>query len=116
MANLKDETLQILVEHGKTIDDVRWAGSKEYTIPLDNFWEKADTEYDNGYGAPEIFGDLLVVGDDFWLERNEYDGSEWWEYKAFPAKPNESRRVKTLSYDYWYEDHHPEKIFEEEQP
>lgn len=27
----------------------------------------------------------MVVGDDWWLERHEYDGSEWWEFKRLPS-------------------------------
>lgn len=43
---------------------------------------------DEGYGAPEVATDLLVVGADFWLERCEYDGSEWWEFKQMPKCKN----------------------------
>lgn len=41
----------------------------------------------NGYGWPEIPKDLVVVGDNWWLERAEYDGSEWWEFKTIPKEP-----------------------------
>jgi len=27
------------------------------------------------------------VGDDWWLERHEYDGSEWWVFQKLPIKP-----------------------------
>jgi hypothetical protein len=29
---------------------------------------------------------IIVVGKDWWLERHEYDGSEWWEFKTMPDK------------------------------
>jgi len=29
---------------------------------------------------------LTVAGDDWWLERHGYDGSEWWEFKTLPKK------------------------------
>lgn len=29
----------------------------------------------------------MIVGDDWWMERHEYDGSEWWEFKELPKKP-----------------------------
>ena len=32
---------------------------------------------------------LRIVGKDWWLEREEYDGSEWWEFRTFPQKPLE---------------------------
>ena len=41
-------------------------------------------EYDDGYGITEVNMGLKLVGKDFWLERHEYDGSEWWEYKTLP--------------------------------
>lgn len=34
--------------------------------------------------------DLVIVGKDFWLSREEYDGSEWWEEHSkhsIPKKP-----------------------------
>ena len=37
-------------------------------------------EYDNGYGSQELFG-LIIMKDNSWFERAEYDGSEWWEHK-----------------------------------
>jgi hypothetical protein len=38
----------------------------------------------------EIDMGLIVVGKDFWLERHEYDGSEWWEFKSIPMEPEET--------------------------
>ena len=29
----------------------------------------------------------VAVGDNWWLERAEYDGSEWWEFKTIPKEP-----------------------------
>lgn len=37
-------------------------------------------EYDNGYGSQELFG-LIIMKDNSWFERAEYDGAEWWEHK-----------------------------------
>jgi hypothetical protein len=31
---------------------------------------------------------LQLVGETFWIERAEYDGSEWWEYKEIPKRPS----------------------------
>lgn len=87
MRNLLEETKQVLEENGKTFEDVRWIGSNDFSIDIDDFLVVADTEYDNGYGGQEVAIDLLVVGDDWWLERHQYDGSEWWEYKTTPQKP-----------------------------
>ena len=89
--NLARETLDILKECGKTIQDARWVGyydgDRNKRISVDEFFVAAmRTNYDNGYGSAEIDTSLVVVGDDWWLERAEYDGSEWWEFKTMPKK------------------------------
>lgn len=28
----------------------------------------------------------MLVGDGWWIERAEYDGSEWWEFKTIPTE------------------------------
>lgn len=82
--NLYEETIKELAENGKTFDDVVAICGNEFQITKDDFVKYSNTEYDSGYGAPEVAEDLLVVGNDFWLERHDYDGSEWWEFKAMP--------------------------------
>lgn len=89
--NLARETLDTLKEYGKTIKDVRWVGyygfDRNKRISVDEFFVAAmRTNYNNGYGSAEIDTSLVVVGDDWWLERAEYDGSEWWEFKTMPKK------------------------------
>lgn len=84
--NLLQETLEKLGEHGVTKDDVRWVGAKDW-FTWEEYAKLADMEYDDGYGGQEICASLVVVGDDWWLERHEYDGSEWWEFKKLPIKP-----------------------------
>lgn len=88
MTNLKNETLNALKENNKTPEDVLWIGDETCRLPLNSFWDMADREYDDSYGCPEVNMDLLVVGSDWWLERHEYDGSEWWEFKTLPKMPN----------------------------
>lgn len=56
----------------------------------------ADLEYDSGYGLPQIDISLCIVGRDWWLERAEYDGSEWWEFKTQPRQPSHSSTIKSL--------------------
>lgn len=45
----------------------------------------ASIDYDNGYGGQELFG-TIVFKDGTWLERGEYDGSEWWEHRKHPTE------------------------------
>lgn len=94
--NLLEETKHVLKENGKSLKDVKWVGCNEFTIPLENFVTCADNVYDNGYGAQEVATDLIIVGDDWWMERHEYDGAEWWEYKELPQRPSEEKRVRRV--------------------
>ena len=101
-SNLLKETLEHLKTHGKKSTDVRWVGSVNYGyFDWEYFVKIADMEYNNGFGTILVATDLKVVGDDWWLERHEYDGSEWWEYKSMPKKPEskiEPARVITTKY------------------
>lgn len=84
--NLLKETKEVLKTKNKNLSDIMWFGSREVVLTGDI--EKAISfDYDNGFGVQEVFEDLILVGKDFWLERHEYDGSEWWEYKEMPKKP-----------------------------
>ena len=50
------------------------------------FLETLDSiNYDNGYGGQELFGNI-VFKDGTWLERGEYDGSEWWRLCKCPTE------------------------------
>lgn len=82
--DLYKETIEELREYGKTLDDVVAICGEEFQIEKDDFIKLSKTKYDSGFGAQEVAKDLLVIGKDFWLERHEYDGSEWWEFKELP--------------------------------
>ena len=87
--NLLQETLTALSGAKKTARDVRWVGKSDGTKILT--WEKfatliSELVYTSGFGGNALQLDLVVVGDDWWLERGEYDGSEWWEFKTLPIK------------------------------
>ena len=84
MRNLVEETISFLKKHGKKWSDVVGVCGNDFQITKEQFLELADKRYDSGYGGNEVALDLKVVGKDFWLERNEYDGAEWWEYKEIP--------------------------------
>lgn len=107
--NLLEETIACLNENGKKESDVLWVGRDYYdrkkneTFFYKNTWKnfrsKANFMYDAGFGGNEIPMDLIVVGKDFWLERHEYDGSEWWEFKTMPTEPEEIRELDLK--EYW---------------
>ena len=89
--NLFEETVLALQYHDKTLEDVLWVGGNDYEVV--NWQEAMKVDYDRGFGGQKIATDLVVVGDGWWLERAEYDGSEWWAFKTMPARPTEKRET-----------------------
>ena len=94
--NLLNETKGKLELFGKTLEDIEWIGTSKHYVDKELALELFDKEYDDGYGSQEVAYNLLVVGKDWWLERHEYDGSEWWEMKSMPIKPNEEMKIKNV--------------------
>lgn len=87
MEFVEDESkiLQVLIET-KNYDD----GENEVrVIPTAWFLAQAKrVDYDSSYGGEVINRGLKIVfNDGSWIERHEYDGSEWFELKRIPT-PN----------------------------
>lgn len=97
--NLLKETLEVLQENNKTIADIIWVGTREMWFTWEQFIAVADFDYDNGFGSQKIAKDLIIVGNDFWFERSEYDGSEGWEFKQMPKMPSKKLDVKRVGGD-----------------
>lgn len=102
--NLLDETKSAISRSKHSTDDVRFVGSRDEKLGIP--WSQAekvlDIDYDAGYGGQEIAADLVVVfTDGGFLRREEYDGSEWWEYEP-PFRGPETQKpfklVKLTSY------------------
>lgn len=88
MAELIQETKDFIAALGYTKDDIQWIGGQDFVVPLDCFWNAAPQFYDAGYGWAEVAEDFKIVfKDGSWMERAEYDGSEWWNYKCCPKRP-----------------------------
>lgn len=84
--NLLQETLDALKENGKTPTDVRWVGRPK--IKAKCSWREFEKQAENLPTFCDVPFDLLVVGDDWWLEREEHREEEWWEFKTLPAEPD----------------------------
>lgn len=98
MTNLYRELVTKLKTFGKTVDDIKFVCGESFCVDVKEFLEIAKkTNYDAGFGSAEVAYDLLIVGEDWWLERHEYDGSEWFEYKTMPNKPEKKKHIKRLS-------------------
>ena len=103
MTNFLHETIGALRAENRTPADVRWckvsSRDPEAWFTWEEFAELAEKmDYHAGYGVAEIVGVLLIVGDDWWLERSEYDGAEGWEYKTMPIRPE---RFATRNAQLW---------------
>jgi hypothetical protein len=72
-------------KHGRDLSIPRTTGRslKELQAFLDSLPERA-VNYDSGYGSQEWFG-WISFKDGTWIERREYDGSEWWESREQPS-------------------------------
>ena len=102
--NLWEETISVLKSHSISWDEVDAVilDGDDVKISKKNFEEVArKTNYDSGWGAAEIRSDLMIVGRDWWLERNEYDGSEWWEFRTMPLIPDKKITVTKLTTGDW---------------
>ena len=106
MINLLKETKKYLADHGKTLDDVKMVIVRDWIMPIELFTIQADKEYDNGFGSNKVDLSLMLVGDNWWIERSEYDGAEEWEYKTIPIRNgNETERYDISIWEEdWEED------------
>jgi hypothetical protein len=96
---LYTETVKAIESFGHSIDDIDfavisdnrdWDKEKKYVFSsAKEFAENAERllsfEYDSGYGSQEV-GGVIVFNDGTWMERREYDGSEWWESFKTPQR------------------------------
>ena len=100
MTNLLQETLENIKDSGHTIEDIFFIGSEtgKYSCSWEEFKVLADQEYDQGFGGQEVAYDLIIFfKDNHIMTREEYDGSEWWEYRSSFDKDNiQGKAIKTL--------------------
>lgn len=88
MINFYNEIEEVLKEHKKTIDDIIWIGTRKHKVDKNKFLKDAKKlKYDNGYGIQNINERLIIAGDDWYLERWEYDGSEGFAYISKLKEP-----------------------------
>lgn len=105
MTNAKNELLKIIREigipikcavikfDGDNIDECEGEACLKINYEksdLNLFLNQINFEYNSGYGGQYLYGNVWL-DDGSWLERGEYDGSEWWEHKTCPDIPNECK-------------------------
>lgn len=57
---------------------INWEAARK-DLGLENW------EYDSGFGCQEFEGFITFKDSNIWLEREEYDGSEWWALRKKPT-------------------------------
>ena len=94
--NALDELIDVCRYNWKTLEDIDywWVGweDKNQCIFDSNsieimkkFLKEKYSQYDNWFWWQVLYGEI-VFKDRSWLERWEYDWSEWWEYKKCPER------------------------------
>jgi hypothetical protein len=98
--NLLEDVFVTLRDVFKTTDDVQWviwsSGKDKYDDVIDTFWctwdEFAEQADGMNFGnMVKIDPNIRLIGADWWIERREYDGKEWWEFVAHPFPTFEHR-------------------------
>jgi len=103
---LYESIVSCLSVHNHSIQEIKWVGNTNFTIPRDVFFDlskQITDQYSSVYTNLAI--DILVVGDTFWLECNEYADelesfeNNIWIYRTQPQKPEIEKSVSGLSFE-----------------
>lgn len=103
MANFKQETLNLIGNHEVDEYYLRCIGDWDISeIPVysgkDSIdWDSIKTNslnYDRGFGTQCWDGWVTFKDTNDWLEREEYDGAEWWVWRSRPSLEEEERKAK----------------------
>ena len=114
ITKLYDEILDCLEEHLYTVEDIvsvslnvhefdkNSSSIRYHTVNLDveKFLEASkDIKYNDGYGTAYIDISLrILMKDGGFFQRQEYDGSEWFEFYSFrdPDEPKENLSIEEI--------------------
>ena len=101
--SLLGETLRVLKDRELRPEDVQYVLTSEVWMTWEEFANAAKkVYYDSGYGWQEVDPSLTVIGTDWWLERAEYDGSEWWRFCTVPLRSVQQHDPNvSLVYKWW---------------
>ena len=89
LTNFLKETSRALKEFNKTPIDVHSVVLCYKGTPWALTWSQfevlaEDVFYNKSFGNTVVNSTLKIVGLDWWLERMDYDGEEWWKYQEHP--------------------------------
>jgi hypothetical protein len=99
METLLEETLSCMHNKKLSEQDIIFIGSRdgEYACSFEEFKVLADRKYDSSYGSRWVAVDLIIVfRSGHILEREEYEGSEWWRVVKPFTLPTASKPIHNL--------------------
>ena len=119
--NALNELIDVCKYNWKSLEDIDywWVGcdddenqcifNSDSIEIMKKFLNDNYSNYDNWWGSQELYWEI-VFKDKTWLERWEYDWSEWWEYKKCPERKlsKDEVRIKEI-------DEHVESLLKERQ-
>jgi hypothetical protein len=102
MTNFKEETMRLIGDH--KIDEYRFEYIRDWYhsnnpiyIGKDKIaWDGIQASmlnYDKGYGTQYWRGFITFKDTADWLERESYDGMEWWVWRSKPSLEEEERKL-----------------------
>lgn len=107
--NALEELIKICERYWKSLEDIAywWVGweyenqcifNSDSIEIMKKFLQDNYACYDAWWWSQELFGEV-VFKDSTWLERWEYDWSEWWEYKKCPERrlSKDEARIKEIN-------------------
>lgn len=101
MTDFKQETMELIGDH--KIDEYKLEYARDWylstitsykgkgEIPWDEI-QASMLNYDKSYGTQYWRGFITFKDTPDWLEREEYDGSEWWAWRSRPYLTQDERR------------------------
>jgi hypothetical protein len=110
IVNAKEEFLKITKDYkviaanisfgdSWTVEEDRFKLKPLYTKKdYENFLHFLDREYDSGYGGQKLFG-VIYCEDGVWIDRGEYDGSEWYNVHKYPSLRESFDEVDVIKYE-----------------
>lgn len=96
--NLYEELKYTIKRNKRKMSDIQWVGNRKYKVNLEDFLKMAqETYYTQGYSDLQFPEDLIVRGEDFWVEVDDYDGSLSLEFKLIPTEPKRELKLESLN-------------------
>jgi len=99
--NLLAETIDNLKMYYHDESQVLWVGSYDgrLCVSWEEFKEIAASVSKTSFGTDQIAEDIVIVGENWWLERH-HDGSfSWWVHRQVPKKTRKHKSFRLILHE-----------------